>query len=1427
MLIIWTASDAESIRRFLGPALVQYPTAHRIEPSTVEFPKCAAGDVVLACGTAPFLFLQKLGIAPKNRSLGSMLNAELSYGGIPVLLSYDPSLCYMDWARTSDIIWAVRKAVRLHVTSTTAPALGNYYFVDSLHGVIESVVKKYEETGVPVPIACDIETKGLDPYNPDAWIISISFTVDVGVSEVVYFHKGERPTKPGEGVSGPFAEYWAGLWKQINWLLNTPAVSIRGANFKYDSNWMVLKWGIHCTNFRFDTLLVGSLLDENRTNTLKLHAKLFTDLGGYEDSLDGHDMGFMETVPLERFITYAGGDTDATLQVAGKFKSSLLQDRALSNFYVKLLHPASLVFEKMERTGILVDVDYYHQLKKEVSAEIDSIQDRIISSFPLALRAKHHESFLQAMAQGKSPLKPAVVKEFMFSKAGLNLKPLMVTEKTKEPSTSLDHLKLFSDVPEAAAFVEDMGSLSSATKTLSTYIVGFLKHLKPDGRFHPSYMLHRGSYGAADDDSGTVTGRCLTAEARILTDKGEIPIRELVERGEQGEEFKVLTHKNRWLPVTGFWRNGVKPVCTVRAQGRSLTSTYNHPYMSFPSWVLAEDLKTGSVLYAVVEPPKVEEWRPIKGWPFEVSNMGRVRRGSDGHGVKAGDIYKQQAKGKWGHLKVTLRTFGEGAKKQDFPVHRLVADAFLTNNGGVEIAHLNGDAACNWSTNLKWASIEENKLHFRLHGTANREGQKKLDWEKVDAIRAGLLGDDHQAAAYLGVSRELVRDVRLWKKWNGRRDSMAGFAPIRVDSVSDAGMQETFDLTVDEDHSFVANGLVVHNTSAKEPAVQCLPRWVKVLTKDGYRGIIDIVEGYERGEQYEVVTHDGSWRDVVGVYRNGVQPLFRVTLESGHSITCTGNHPLLTSAGFVRADNLVLGDECYVIGSREKVRKAGGIGVSDEDRCPESQVSVPVRLWGGNGCSGVQSLHRGDEILRVLEGGVQQDARAHDAHDAKQNLHLLEEHPEEVLLGESQFVQELRGLGHQGLQEVAHLQELSGGHGRDAYRAFDRTQGQQEGLRAGKQYLDSEEQAEPQQTEYGTADLQREDAGVGGLVGRNGTPPVGLDLEKQSRVESGSGAHDAQKAKDAGYLISAITCIERVEPEDTFDLTIEGSHSFVANGVVVHNTTPKHTKWSKKLRRAFIAPPGKSILQCDYSQGELRICAVVAQEPTMIKAYRSGADLHAITAAALNKYSMEYFLSLPEDIRDELRSGGKAGNFGLIYGMQPPGYREYAFSTYGVSLTEEQAVDQHESFFALYNRLPEWHSESKGYARLHKMVRSPLGRVRHLPHIDSRNKSVSSQAERQAINSPIQSCLSDMMQLAMVYIDLKYGDQVQIFLMTHDSLALYVPEGDEVLWAKVITAEMENLPLLQDFGWDSPLTFYADAEFGNNMAALAKIKNLK
>jgi len=276
-------------------------------------------------------------------------------------------------------------------------------------------------------------------------------------------------------------------------------------------------------------------------------------------------------------------------------------------------------------------------------------------------------------------------------------------------------------------------------------------------------------------------------------------------------------------------------------------------------------------------------------------------------------------------------------------------------------------------------------------------------------------------------------------------------------------------------------------------------------------------------------------------------------------------------------------------------------------------------------------------------------------------------------------------------------------------------------------------------------------------------------------------------------------------------------------------TIPKHTKWAKRLRRVVIAPPGHLILSNDYSQGELKIAACLAQEQTMIEAYRNGIDLHAVTAARLAGYDFDKFMKLAETDPhkfEEVRYLGKAGNFGLIYGMGANGFMIYAISNYGVVMTLEEAEGNRDAFFDLYPGLIEWHREYKGRARKQGFIRSPLGRVRHLPMLHSHEQAVVAKELRRAINSPVQATLSDMALWSTgLMVSRGQFDVAPVFGMVHDQLLSYVPEDSWEAIAKQRKELMENLPFEQ-VGWEPDLRFTVDTEVGPNLGELKKFKPL-
>jgi len=274
-------------------------------------------------------------------------------------------------------------------------------------------------------------------------------------------------------------------------------------------------------------------------------------------------------------------------------------------------------------------------------------------------------------------------------------------------------------------------------------------------------------------------------------------------------------------------------------------------------------------------------------------------------------------------------------------------------------------------------------------------------------------------------------------------------------------------------------------------------------------------------------------------------------------------------------------------------------------------------------------------------------------------------------------------------------------------------------------------------------------------------------------------------------------------------------------------TIPKRGKWAKKLRACYPAPEGEQLFNVDFSQGELKITACLADDPTMLQAYRDGQDLHLKTGARMAGISYEAGKALEENDPDEyerIRYGAKACNFGFVYRQSPGGFVNYAFREWDLEIPLPEAERQHKEFFDLYDRLHRWHNTYVQYAHKYQMVRNPLGRVRHLPLIKSKNRKLSSMAERQAINSPVQSTLSDLClwAISIAELDMRLDREgLQIIGMTHDSIYGYIPIGQEHV-VKRLADMMANLPIEDVFEWKPQLQFTVDAELGPTMGAMEK-----
>jgi DNA polymerase I-like protein with 3'-5' exonuclease and polymerase domains len=272
---------------------------------------------------------------------------------------------------------------------------------------------------------------------------------------------------------------------------------------------------------------------------------------------------------------------------------------------------------------------------------------------------------------------------------------------------------------------------------------------------------------------------------------------------------------------------------------------------------------------------------------------------------------------------------------------------------------------------------------------------------------------------------------------------------------------------------------------------------------------------------------------------------------------------------------------------------------------------------------------------------------------------------------------------------------------------------------------------------------------------------------------------------------------------------------------------PKRGRWAKSYLKVFQASPGYLLVNCDLSQIELRLAAWMAREPTMLRIYREGGDIHTATAQAVSGIGGNEWEMLDRATRKELRTKAKAVNFGFLYGMGPNKFREFAKTQYEVEYTEEEAKQTRERFFRQYRALPSWHDRMREYADEYGLVRALHGAARHLPSIYSTDEITRGGAQRQAINAPIQRFGSDLGLIAMSRFSAQANpDHMRIIGFVHDALVMEAKV--EHAWDAISALVwcMQTPPLEEWFGITPPLPVLADADIGINggdMIELAEV----
>jgi DNA polymerase-1 len=240
---------------------------------------------------------------------------------------------------------------------------------------------------------------------------------------------------------------------------------------------------------------------------------------------------------------------------------------------------------------------------------------------------------------------------------------------------------------------------------------------------------------------------------------------------------------------------------------------------------------------------------------------------------------------------------------------------------------------------------------------------------------------------------------------------------------------------------------------------------------------------------------------------------------------------------------------------------------------------------------------------------------------------------------------------------------------------------------------------------------------------------------------------------------------------------------------------PIRTELGREIRGAFIAAPGHVLISADYSQIELRVLAHMAGEEALIEAFRSGEDIHERTAQKL--FGPASGLD-PHD----LRSKSKMVNYAVLYGKTP-----FTLAK-DINVTQEAAQEFIAAYFAGFPRVRAFIDRTLEEARITGIVRTMFGRRRLVPNLTSRNFQMRGQAEREAVNMPIQGTAADILKKAMIDLHAelpKRGSKARMILTVHDELLFESPRDEAEAAAAIVRERMEqaaslSVPLTVDVG---------------------------
>lgn len=279
-------------------------------------------------------------------------------------------------------------------------------------------------------------------------------------------------------------------------------------------------------------------------------------------------------------------------------------------------------------------------------------------------------------------------------------------------------------------------------------------------------------------------------------------------------------------------------------------------------------------------------------------------------------------------------------------------------------------------------------------------------------------------------------------------------------------------------------------------------------------------------------------------------------------------------------------------------------------------------------------------------------------------------------------------------------------------------------------------------------------------------------------------------------LLNAVTCDGRIHT--TFNQT-EARTGRISSLEPNLQNIPVRTDEGKRLREFFVAKEGYTLCDADYSQIELRVLASIANDENMIAAFKSGTDIHTVTASEVFDIPIDMVLPI-------MRSRAKAVNFGIVYGIG-------AFSLgKDIGVSRAEADRYIKNYLSTYKGVADYMDKVIADAKRDGFVTTAFGRRRYLPELSSSNGMLRAFGERVARNAPIQGTAADIIKIAMIRVSQRLKKELsdaKLILQVHDELIVECPEDKADIAIKILTEEMENAAKLK-------VKLSADAHCGKN-----------